>query len=310
MSSNSRIFSSLIRRPTRLIRQLKYFVAVAEELHFGRAAKRLSITQPPLSFNIKRLEESLNFELFRRNTREVALTSAGKVLYVEAVKILAHVEIAERLVGRAVAGESGSVCIGILGSALLTPIPKRVRAFRDTHPDVSIEITELTSVEQYEALLNEEIDLGIVHPRNLPTRTSVSSTQIYSESFMCALHNSHPLAVKRKNIELNDLRDEEFILFPRQSAPAYYEKIVALCVSAGFVPRMRHQVRNMLSMTSLVALNFGIALVPTAISKLPTPGVAYRRLRPVGSDSELHCIWRTDEESPAVLGMLKALRSR
>lgn len=292
------------------IRQLKYFVAVAEELHFGRAAKRLSITQPPLSFNIKRLEESLNFELLRRNTREVALTAAGRVLYTEAIKILAHVEIAERLVGRAAAGESGSVRIGILGSALLTPIPGRVRSFGYAHPDVSIEILELTSVEQYEALLNEEIDIGVVHPRDLPARTPVSSAQIYSENFMCALHSSHPLAIKRKAIELNDLRDEEFILFPRQSAPAYYEKIVALCVSAGFVPRMRHQVRNMLSMTSLVALNFGVALVPTAISRLPTPEVTYRRLQNVDGDSELHCISRTDEQSPAVLGMLKALRAR
>ncbi len=292
------------------IRQLKYFVAVAEELHFGRAAKRLSITQPPLSFNIKRLEESLDLELFRRNTREVTLTAAGKVLYVEAIKILAQVEMAERLAGRAAAGDSGYVCVGILGSALLTPVPERILLFRDVHPGVSIEITELTSVEQYEALLNEKIDVGVVHPRALPARTSISSAQVYSEKFMCAVHRSHPLATRRKNIELHDLRDEEFILFPRQSAPAYYEKIVALCVKAGFVPRMRHQVRNMLSMTSLVSLNFGVALVPTAISKLPMPDVVYRRLQHMDDTSELHCIWRTDEASPAVLSMLKVLRSR
>lgn len=289
------------------VRQLKYFVAVAEELHFGRAAKRLSMTQPPLSFNIKRLEESLNLELLRRNTREVTLTAAGKVLYAEAIKIVAQVETAERLAGRAARGELGYVCVGVLGSALLTPIPERIRFFRDARPDVCIEIIELTSVEQYEALLREQIDVGIVHPRALPSR--ISSSLIYSESFMCALHSSHPLAAKRKNIDLSDLRNEEFILFPRPSAPAYYEKIVALCVEAGFIPRMRHQVRNMLSMTSLVSQNLGVALVPTAIARVPMPDVCYRRLQHPGDSSELHCIWRTEEQSPAVHGMLKAIAS-
>jgi DNA-binding transcriptional LysR family regulator len=286
------------------VRQLKYFVAIAEELHFGRAAKRLCITQPPLSFNIKRLEESLGFELLRRNTRDVALTTAGKALYAEATKILAQMESARRLAERAAQGKLGHVRIGALGSALLTSLPEKIRSFQSPRPDVSIEINELTSVEQYEALRQEQIDIGIVHFRPLPA--GVSSALAYSERFMCALHHSHRFAA-RKKVNLSQLAGDEFILFPRHSAPAYHERIVALCVEAGFVPRVRHQVRNMLSVTSLVSQNLGVAIIPAVISRVPMPDVVYRHLRDPGAISELHCIWRTQETSPLVLGMVAAL---
>lgn len=286
------------------LRQLRYFVAVAEELHFGRAAARLAITQPPLSFNIRQLEASLGLELLRRSTREVALTPAGKVIYVEALKILALTRDAENLAGRVARGEQGSVRIGCLGSSLLTGLAGVIREFGAARPEVEVVVQELNTFEQIDALQRNQIDIGIIHPRVIPS--GVSSRLLHTESFVCVLPADHPLA-NSDAIDLRHLRDEEFVLFPRHFAPEHYDQVVALCASAGFMPNIRHKVRHMLTIATLVAQKFGVALLPASVQVVQFPNLVSRPIVRAGKPSELHGIWRSDEQSPVVLALLAAL---
>ncbi len=286
------------------LRQLRYFVAVAEELHFGRAAARLAITQPPLSFNIRQLEASLGLELLRRSTREVALTPAGRVIYQEAVKILALTRDAQDLAGRVARGELGAVRIGCLGSSLLTGLASVIREFGAARPEVEMVVQELNTYEQIDALQRNQIDIGIIHPRVIPS--GVSSRLLHTESFVCVLPASHPLAGDDV-IDLRRLRNEDFVLFPRHFAPEHYDQVVALCASAGFTPNIRHKVRHMLTIATLVAQNFGVALVPASVQVVQLPNLVSRPIARPGKPSELHGIWRSDEQSPVVLALLAAL---
>ncbi|MGO4330058.1 LysR family transcriptional regulator [Cupriavidus sp. 2TAF22] len=288
------------------LRQLRYFVAVAEELHFGRAAERLSISQPPLSFNIRQLETSLGFELLRRSTREVALTPAGKVMYQEALKILALARDAQGLAGRAAKGETGTVHVGLVGSALLTRLAAAMRAFATARPGVEVVVHELNSFEQIDVLQRGQIDIAIAHPRVIPA--GLSARVLHTERFICLLPSRHVLA-GHAAVDLRQLRQEDFILFPRHFAPEYYDKIVALCMRAGFTPCIRHEVRHMLTIATLVAQNFGVSLVPESVQLMQLPNLACRPLAKEGRRSELHGIWRDDEQAPAVLGLLAALES-
>jgi len=289
------------------LRQLRYFVAVAEELHFGRAAQRLAITQPPLSFNITKLEETLGFRLLRRSTREVALTPAGRVIYQEAIKILALTREARALAGRAARGEAGTIHIGFVGSAMLTPLAARVRHFGKARPDAQVVVHELNSFEQIDALQRRQIDFGIIHPRAMPR--GVASQVLDAERFVCALPADHSLA-DRARINLRHLRHEEFVLFPRHFSPEYHDKIVALCARAGFMPNIRHEVRHMLSIASLVARNFGVSLVPAAVQAVTLPNLKFLPLAGAENVSELRGIWREDDTSPLVPHLLSALVGR
>lgn len=286
------------------LRQLRYFVAVAEELHFGRAAKRLSITQPPLSFNIRQLETSLGMELLRRTTREVALTEAGKVIYREALKLLALARDAEEQARRAANGEAGAVHIGFVGSSFLTRLAADIHGFSATRPEVEVVLYELNSYEQINALQRGQIDIGIVHPRVMPS--GIASRVLHSEAFVCLLPETHPLA-GLEAIDLRQLQHDDFVLFPRDFSPGYYDKILTLCLQAGFTPRIRHKVRNMLTIATLVSSGFGVSLVPASLAKLRLPNLACRALLHAADPSDLRGIWRQDEEQPAVLAMLACM---
>jgi DNA-binding transcriptional LysR family regulator len=286
------------------LRQLRYFVAVAEELHFGRAAARLAITQPPLSFNISKLEESLGVQLLRRSTREVALTPAGKVIYQEALRMLALARNAQEMASRAARGETGTVRVGFVGSALLTSLGDRIHALGAGGGDINVIVHELNSFEQIDALQGRQIDIGIIHPRVIPA--GISSCTLHSERFVCLLPAAHPLA-DRQLIDIRKLRDEDFVLFPRHFSPEFHDKIVAMCVRAGFTPNIRHEVRHMLTIATLVSKNFGVSLVPQSVDTVALPNLVCRPLFRQGKLSELQGIWRSDEDSPVVLSMLDAL---
>ncbi|ABF10663.1 LysR family transcriptional regulator [Cupriavidus metallidurans] len=286
------------------LRQLRYFVALAEELHFGRAAARLAITQPPLSFNIAKLEASLGVQLLQRTTREVALTAAGKEIYKEALKILALTANARELAGRAARGEIGAVHVGFVGSAVLTPLGERIRAFGAIHPDVDVVLHELNSFEQIDALQARHIDIGIIHPRVIPN--GIASHSLHGEHFICLLPADHPLA-RDRTIDVRELRHDDFVLFPRHFSPEFHDQIVALCASVGFTPNIRHQVRHMLTIATLVAKRFGVSIVPRSVDVVTLPNLACRPLGKQATPSELVGIWRDDEQGSAVLSMLHAL---
>ncbi|MGO4396060.1 LysR family transcriptional regulator [Variovorax sp. M-6] len=289
------------------LRQLRYFVAVAEELHFGRAAQRLSITQPPLSFNIAKLEESLGFELLRRSTREVALTPAGQVMYQEALKILSLTREAQASAGRIARGESGTIHVGFVGSALLTRLTEVTRSFGMARPDVQVIVHELNSFEQVDALQLRKIDLGIIHARTLPG--GIGWRVLDRQSFVCALPADHPLAA-RADIGLHELRNEDFVLFSRPFSPEFHDKIVAMCLRAGFTPNIRHEVRHMLSVAALVARKFGVSLVPSSLQAVVLPNLCFRPLAHSEQPSELRGIWREGDPSALVHSLLEALTPR
>lgn len=284
------------------LRQLRYFVAVAEELHFGRAAQRLAITQPPLSFNIAKLEESLGVELLRRTTREVALTPAGRAMYQEALKILALSRDAEALAGRIARGESGVVHLGFVGSALLMQHTETTQRFGIQRPEVEVIVHELNSFEQVDALQHRQIDLGIIHPRSLPA--GIEWRVLSRQPFVCALATDHALAAKSE-IALKDLEGEDFVLFSRPFSQDYYDKIVTMCARAGFVPSIRHEVRHMLSIAALVARKFGVSLVPASLQHVVLPNLCFRPLVDADECSELRVIWRENESSALVHALLK-----
>lgn len=283
---------------------MRNFVALAEELHFGRAAKRLSITQPPLSLSIRQLETSLGFELFRRNTRSVELTPAGSVLYREVLGVFGAIAQAETLAQGAARGETGSIRIGCVGSGLLWEGVERLRRHVERSPSIDVQWHELNSFEQVDALQRRRIDVGIAYRRAVPA--GLSARMIVREPLVCALPVSHPRA-RGERIDIAELRDEPFVLFTREFAPEYYDRIAALCARAGFVPRVVHHVRHTLTMTTLVARRFGVAFVPKSVTAIAIDGVAFLPLAQRGAYSELRVLWRSDDESPLLRGILNAL---
>ena len=286
------------------MRQLRYFVAVAEELHFGRAAKRLSITQPPLSFNIARLEESLGYPLLRRSTREVALTPAGQVFYREACRILSLASQAQELAQRVAQGDGGSLRVGFVGAASLTPIAVALRRFVQQRPELMVTVHELNSFEQIHALQSGQIDFGIMHPRSLPEE--LQTCVLYREPFICALPAGHRLA-GGDEVVLQALREEPFVLFPRHFSPEYHDRIVAMCVAAGFTPRIRYEVRANATVACLVAAGFGVAIVPESVGRIAIDGLQFRPLAHGGTASELTGVWRPQDPQGLVERLLQAL---
>ena len=286
------------------LKQLRYFVAVAEELHFGNAAKRLAISQPPLSFNIARLEESLGYLLLRRSTREVALTPAGMVFYQEACRILALASQAQQLGQRAADGELGSLRIGFVGAALLTPIANHLRRFEMQRSGVMLSVHELNSFEQIDALQREQIDFGILHPRTIPD--GLCSQVLFRESFVCALPSDHRLA-RSKKLKLQALSNESFVLFPRHFSPDYHDRMIAMCMAAGFTPHIRYEVRANATVAALVAAGFGVAIVPHSVQRVAIDGVTFLPLADNDVMSELIGVWRDDPQDALLPPLLAEL---
>jgi DNA-binding transcriptional LysR family regulator len=286
-------------------RHLRYFVVLADELHFGRAAKRLSISQPPLSFNIKQLESALGVVLFERNSKGVKLTPAGVSFREAALRLLGEAEQAEEMVRQVARGTLSRVRIGLVGSMVFRGLPERLKAFQQQHPRVEIALTELNSAEQIEALARGQLDLGFAHTARVPKELK---TELYwSEPFVCCLPTRHP-AARRKAVQLHTLSEEPFVLFSRSASPDYYERILALCAEAGLQPRVKHEVRHWLSVVSLVAKGMGVALVPRALAE---SGIAGVRFVPIGDSqyrSEVYCVW-SERHMPSVLPkLLEAIR--
>ena len=217
------------------LRQLRYFLAVAEELHFGRAAKRLNMAQPPLSMQIKQLESSLGVQLFERTKRQVNLTAAGVVLRTEAQQILAQVALAEQKTQRAGRGETGHLAIAFVSSAMYSVLPLWIKTFRQHYPQVNLTLQAATGPAQLEKLLSHQLDIGFVRP---PIENhNVVSQVVWREPMVAALSKEHPLSEK-KEIEIADLRHQPFILDQSPLASDMYDKIISFCQQANFCPNV------------------------------------------------------------------------
>jgi DNA-binding transcriptional LysR family regulator len=278
------------------LRHLRYFVATAEELHFGRAARRLAISQPPLSLAIRQLEDELGVRLLERDSKRVALTAAGEAFLADARALLAEAAKARELARRVAAGQRGRLRVGFVGSMLYRGLPEHVRAFRAAAPDVALTLSELNSAEQLDAVAQGRLDVGLVHAPQAPR--GLSAVAIAEEPFFACLPERHRLARSRP-LTLAALADEPFVLFARDASPAYYDSVIGVCAAAGFVPRVELQVRHWLTVVALVAKRMGVALVPEAIRTSGMKGVAFLPLaaNPVRSSSWI--VWDPGRPSPA-----------
>jgi DNA-binding transcriptional LysR family regulator len=286
------------------LRHLRYFITVAEELHFGRAAQRLHIAQPPLSQQIRQLEAEIGVILFHRTKRCVQLTDAGQVFLEEAKRVLIQAAHAIQAAQRASRGEIGQLVVSFVSSAAYNILPKILQAFRVSFPDINLALHELTTDKQLQGLRDGWIDVGFLRPPIEDEQLNV--TTIFQESLVVALPETHPLS-HQLQIPLKALNNEFFILFPRHLGPKLYDQIVSSCQLAGFSPKVVQEAIQMQTIVSLVAAEMGIAIVPASLQNLQRTGVIYRTIQESTPKAEIAVIWRSKDASPVVQQFLNVV---
>ncbi|MEC4881837.1 MAG: LysR family transcriptional regulator [Scytonema sp. PMC 1070.18] len=285
------------------LRHLRYFLTVAEELNFTRAADRLHIAQPPLSQQISDLEAELEVKLFDRSKRPLQLTKAGQEFLKETRSILSQVEQATRLVQRANRGEIGRLVVGFNSAATQSVLPDILARFRDRYPNVEIVLREMDSFHQIQSLHNHQIDCGFLHAQNLNSH-NLSSLSVFTEPVVVALPMSHHLA-KNLLIPLRELAEESFILPPDHMGQGFYGQIVALCQLAGFTPKVVQEAVWLQTVLGLVAGGVGVAIVPASMQNLQRKGVVYKDLQDETFEIETALVWRHDDTSPVLQSFVK-----
>ena len=290
------------------LRHLRYFITLAEELHFGRAAERLHIAQPPLSQQIRQLEAELGFQLFYRTKRTVQLTEAGKVFFFESQQIFQQLNQAIEKGRQLDRGEIGQITLGFVGSAAYNVLPEILRSFRSALPGVTLQLHELTTDQQLQWLQEGRIDVGLSRP---PIAEEAFAWEvIFEEPFLLALPTRHKLA-EQAHISLRELAGEPFILFPRSQAPGLYDQIISLCQQADFSPKVSQEAIQMQTIVSLVAAEMGVAIVPASLQNLQRTGVIYKAMEEIASSSACSAIailWRKGNISATTQRFLEIAR--
>jgi DNA-binding transcriptional LysR family regulator len=274
-------------------RQLRYFVAVAERLHFGRAAAALHISQPPLSRAIRGLEEQLGARLLARSRRKVELTPEGARLYEEAKRLLGQLERAAREVGAMAAGQSGRLRLGFVSLAGYGVLPGLLKAFKAARPGISLALREMLSPEQAAALSAGELDFGLLLPPVVqPISGELEHLVMQSEKFVAALPVRHAAARGRGRLALRELAGEAFVMVPREIAPGLYDIVAGLAERAGFSLQVAQEAIQMQTVVSLVSSGLGVAIVPASIANLGRRGVVYREIADAHPRLDLWLAWR------------------
>jgi DNA-binding transcriptional LysR family regulator len=256
------------------LRHLRYFLAIAAERHFTRAARRLGIAQPPLSQQIRQLEEEVGTLLFTRSPRGVALTAAGEAFLPHAEAALREVDRARTAARRVRHGDLGILRVGFTSAASLNPLVSgAISAFRTAYPDVELRLIVQPTTPLLAQLALDQIDVAFVRPTSTE-RQSLRAIPLPDERLWIALPSGHVLAT-RKRIRLGELRNEPFVLYPRANGSLLYDSIIAACQNAGFSPRVIQEAPQMASMVSLVAAGVGVTLVPESVCQLRPAGVRY-----------------------------------
>ncbi|MFZ3084877.1 LysR substrate-binding domain-containing protein [Rhodoferax ferrireducens] len=286
------------------LRQLRYFVAVAEELHFGRAAVRLHISQPPLSQQIHNLEEVLGVILFKREKKRIELTFAGQVFLDSARKLLEQSQLAIHSARRAAKGEVGTLAIGYASSIPFTGLIGRiVREFRSQRPDVQLQIKEMRAVDQIKAMVEKEIDIGFVREPLLQAHPLVESRCVYREAFVVALPTDHPLSSVQA-VRLADLHDAPFVLYPRDCGTVLYDQVIRLCHGAGFFPSVIQETPQFASVLDLVSAGLGISIVPASTANASLPNVTFRPIIDAVEKTDVSIVYRKEESSAALAAFM------
>jgi DNA-binding transcriptional LysR family regulator len=280
---------------------LRYFVVVAEELNFSRAAERLHMAQPPLSYQIKRLEEELGAQLFHRTKRSVRLTDAGRLLLEEARGLLVHAEQTASVVHRVGQGEVGRLSVGFVPSAANRILPPLLRTFGERFPSVELRLREVDPDRLLGSLGDGRVDVGFLY---LPFEAdSLDSRPVSREPFVAALPDTHPLADKPR-VTLKALADEPFVLTPRYQGAGLRDKIAAHCRRAGFEPRVVQEAWLMQTTVSLVAGGIGVTLVPASLQNLQRTGVVYKHIEAMSPEIELGVVWPRGDPSAVLRAFL------
>lgn len=289
------------------LRHLRYFVAVAEELHFTRAARRLGIEQPPLSQQIRALEAELGAELFRRQARAVTLTDAGLAFFDDARQILAAVQRASDHARRVARGDLGRIRVGMINSAPFHPyVPRVLREFGQQHPHVALSLDENSTPALAAGVLGETVDVAFLRPL-LGSEPGLVTEPLFDEEVLVALPEGHRLA-KAKSLRLAKLADEPFVLFSRSFGSGLYDEIIAACRRAGFSPRIGQEASQITAIVNLVAAGLGVSLVPASMQQVHSAGVAYRPLSGDAPKARLSLAYRADDNSPTVRNMVELAR--
>lgn len=276
------------------LRHLRYFLAVVEEQHFGRAAARLGIAQPPLSQQIQRLEAALDVTLFDRAQRRVTLTAAGRALAARAPAVLEAAAMLRDDVREAARGRAGVLRIGTAASASLGVVPEMIARFRSRYPDVVVQLDDRTSMPHVERLRQRLIDVALVRSPVPGMRATV----IREDALLAVVPRSHRLA-RRRTVRMAELRNEPFVLFPRESAPEFHDDVQSAFARAGFTPRVVAQATQWATVAGMVAAGMGIAVAPDAVATMPRAGTTYVQLRDADVRVRMFAVSR-DEEDPLV----------
>ena len=273
------------------LRHLRYFVALADELHFRRTAEKLGIAQGPLTLAIQALEAEFGASLFNRTRRSVALSEAGAALLDDARAVLARVSTARETVRQTVAGELGQLRIGLTNASSLAPFfPALIHAYRLRHPHVRVSLREMTSSRQLDGLDNRDIDVGLLRlPDKAPPGLALHP--LVQDRLVVVMHTGHRLGARAK-LHIGDLRDEAFIAYPRETGVAMFSQMMALCEARGFTPRIVQEAQQSSTLIGLAATGLGIAIVPEALSAIALPGVKFKWLADADASSTLYIAHR------------------
>jgi DNA-binding transcriptional LysR family regulator len=290
------------------LRQLQFFIAVAEELSFSRAAIKLHVAQPSLSTQIKSLEDEIGARLFERDKRHVSLTPAGRRFRSRVATILSLADDAKTEARASELGRLGMIDLGYTALSMFsTALPHAIRRFRQQEPNVVVTLRELTSLEQLHELGERTLDVGVLRKVDVSTPKGISIVEWYRTPLVAALPNDHPRAASG-SLSLTDLQNEPFIMYPRQAGTGIYWQVMDLCTTAGFRPRVVREVLESSTIIGLVAAGVGIAIVPADMNCIQFSGVVYRRIVDSGAYTALHLARREGDKSEHLRSLYRVLK--
>lgn len=286
------------------LRHFNYFLAVAEELHFRKAAEKLFISQPGLSRQIKQMEEILDTSLFIRDKKKVTLTTAGVYLKGEVEYLLNHLELTQKQLKTIGEGNLGEVRIGFLGSAMQEVIPKLLLQLKETSSGIKTSLEEFSNHAQVDAILKDKLDIGFVRLARVPKGIQIAP--VHEDSFSVVLPKNHNL--NNKNFKhMGQLKNEDFILFAQEYSPLYYDTVMSICEDSDFSPKISHKSVHAQTIFKLVENSLGIAIVPTSLQHGFQMNVKFIELKKIPQKAVLSVIWKEDNRNPALQNCMDLL---
>ncbi|NDV22882.1 LysR family transcriptional regulator [Desulfovibrio sp. JC022] len=276
------------------LRQLRYFIAVAEELHFGRAARRVHIAQPPFSQQIKGLEEELGARLLERNSRKVRLTNEGRYFYKQAMDIVAQAEDAAATVGRMAKGEYGNIKVGFMEIAMDSLLPEAVRSFSHRYPGVSVRLSQFGASIQLQKISSGEMDVGF-STVYLHAMEGLSSVKLFSRKHVLAVPEDH-IFTAEKSVSLTEIARENLLMFPRSGQPDLYDAIMDAFTSRGLVPRVKQEISGLSGASALISSGMGVTFLPEN-SRVSRKGIAMVPVSDEFPSMDIYMVWNREDYS-------------